>query len=210
MRPEIFAQGNAFATDLLGRRRSRSLILHTPRVPKNDPCCTVIRPARDAVRVAFPRILLRQSGRFAGVRGRGGGKAQQPSGPRARASAPPRLAAGRFSTARRQAPLCVALPDRRGTARVAPRRPERPPGSAIGVAEPPRARAPDREASLQAQSTHSPRRITGAAVPSGAIPSTSMSAEPIIQSMWMRLRFAPRAARSSSERPAPPLRKHLL
>jgi hypothetical protein len=59
------------------------------------------------------------------------------------------------------------------------------------------------------QLTQSPRRISGSAAPSGARPSISISAEPIIQSIWMRLAFAPRA-RSSSGLSAEPLTKHLL
>ena len=48
--------------------------------------------------------------------------------------------------------------------------------------------------------THSPWRISGSAVPSAAMPSTSVSAEPIIQSTWMRLRLAPAAASAASSR----------
>ena len=56
--------------------------------------------------------------------------------------------------------------------------------------------------------THSPLRISGSAVPSTCRPSTSISAEPIIQSMWMRLELAPRAASSSGDSADPP-RMHL-
>ena len=48
--------------------------------------------------------------------------------------------------------------------------------------------------------THSPWRISGSAVPSAVMPSTSVSAEPIIQSTWMRLRLAPAAASAASSR----------
>ena len=44
---------------------------------------------------------------------------------------------------------------------------------------------------------HSPRRITGSTVPDAVTPSTSSSADPIIQSTWIRLVLAPRAASSS-------------
>src|ERR687894_679197 len=57
--------------------------------------------------------------------------------------------------------------------------------------------------------THSPPRIRGSACPSAVMPSTSTWSDPIIQSMWIRLRFEPRAA-SSSSLMAPPPRMHLL
>lgn len=59
------------------------------------------------------------------------------------------------------------------------------------------------------QAAHSPARIRGSARPSASSPSTSTSAEPIIQSTWMRLRLPPRATKSSSPSVSPS-RKHFL
>ena len=54
---------------------------------------------------------------------------------------------------------------------------------------------------------HSPARMTGSDWPLGRMPSTSISLEPIIQSMWMRLVLAPRRASSSSLASVPPVRQ---
>jgi hypothetical protein len=45
--------------------------------------------------------------------------------------------------------------------------------------------------------THSPARITGSESPVALTPPTSMRFDPIIQSTWIRLVFAPRAASCS-------------
>src|SRR5947209_6035240 len=45
--------------------------------------------------------------------------------------------------------------------------------------------------------THSPERIRGSGWPEAVTPSMSISGEPIIQSTWIRLSFAPREASSS-------------
>jgi hypothetical protein len=55
--------------------------------------------------------------------------------------------------------------------------------------------------------THSPFRIRGSAVPSAATPSTSISPEPIIQSTWIRLAFAPSLASASVSIFSPPMRQ---
>jgi hypothetical protein len=57
--------------------------------------------------------------------------------------------------------------------------------------------------------THSPNRIIGIAVPSAAIPSISIFCEPIIQSTWIELPFAPFAS-SSAGLSDVPLAIHLL
>ena|SRR5579863_8047622 len=57
--------------------------------------------------------------------------------------------------------------------------------------------------------TQAPCRISGSALPSCVMPSTSTCSEPIIQSTWIRLVLAPRAI-SASLPVAPPSVKHLL
>jgi len=56
---------------------------------------------------------------------------------------------------------------------------------------------------------HSPLRITGVTEPSWPMPSTSISAEPIIQSIWIKLELPPRALTSSAVMVSPST-KHLL
>src|SRR4030095_1007536 len=54
--------------------------------------------------------------------------------------------------------------------------------------------------------THAPLRINGSTVPSAAIPSTSIFADPIIQSTWIRLSFAPSFANAALSIFSPPIR----
>ena len=65
------------------------------------------------------------------------------------------------------------------------------------------------DCAIRLRYTHSPERISGVVMPLAAIPSTSTCLEPIIQSMWIRLRFPPLAS-SSAGASALPLTKHML
>ena len=61
------------------------------------------------------------------------------------------------------------------------------------------------EATLRLGSqAHSPRRISGSERPSAPMPSTSISPEPIIQSTWIRLSFAPLPASCAWSSASPP------